>query len=121
MDGRPAGSPRVDSDDEREGIDENFCQPPLLLPLSRAGAAPPELPGLGAEPQFELPRVSEFWPERWNPLFELVFPGRAVSRPLPVDPPTCRLPFEICDCPRPSPPFDDRGAVAVVPRAEKKC
>jgi hypothetical protein len=34
---------------------ENLCQPPLLLPLSRDGVAPPELPGRGAEPQVELP------------------------------------------------------------------
>jgi hypothetical protein len=61
------------------------------------------------------------WPKRWNPLFdllfELVFPGRATSRPFPVDLPSCRLAFEICDCPR----ANECGAVAVVPRAEKKC
>ena len=44
----------------------------------------------GAEPEFELPRVSEFWLKRWNPLFELVFPGRATSRPFPR-PPACRF------------------------------
>src|ERR1700675_2792546 len=50
---------RVDSEDGRAGIGENLCQPPpLLLPLLRAGTEPPELPGLGADPQFELPRVS---------------------------------------------------------------
>jgi hypothetical protein len=46
----------MDSEEDR-GIGENFCHPPLLLPLSRAGAEP-EVPGLGAEPKFELPRVS---------------------------------------------------------------
>lgn len=97
---RPADPPGpADSEDERGAIGENFCQPPpLLLPLSRAAVEPPELPGLGADPEFELPCVSELWLERWNPLFELVFPGLAT---FPVD-----LPFD---------------PVAVVPRAEKKC
>ena len=69
---------------------------------------------------FELPRTSEFWLKRWNPPFEpvreLVFPGRGASRTFPVGLPTCRPPFEICDSTRP----DDRGPPAVVPRAEKK-
>jgi hypothetical protein len=63
-----------------------------LLPLSRLGVEP-ELPDLGAEPQFELPRGSgragplfvgkverdcptlfgPDWPKRRNPLFELLF------------------------------------------------
>jgi hypothetical protein len=38
---------------------ENLCQPPLLLPLSRAGVEPLELPGRGADPQGELPCGSE--------------------------------------------------------------
>lgn len=38
---------------------ENLCQPPLLLPLSRAGVEPVALPGRGADPQFELPCGSE--------------------------------------------------------------
>jgi hypothetical protein len=62
------------------------------------------LPGLVGELALELPRVSVllpvllsvFWLDRWKPLFELPF-----SRPFPVD-----LPFV---------------AVAVLPRAEKKC
>jgi hypothetical protein len=74
----------------------------LLLPLLRAGIGPPELPDLGTDPQFELPRVSgregdgrekelfcgltgrdpaillcpafcPDWPKRWNPLFEPLF------------------------------------------------
>jgi hypothetical protein len=113
IDVRPADSPglpdsRIDSEDERGGIGENFCQPPL----SRAGVEPPELPDLGADPEFELPRVSEFlpgfWPKRWDPLlesalkpaFELPFPGRETSRLFPAD-----LPF----------------VSPAVPRAEKKC
>jgi hypothetical protein len=97
-----------------------------LLPFSRAVVEPPELPGLGAEPQFELPRVSELLSgllselglERWNPLFELLLPGRETSRPFPLDLPSCRLPFETCcDCPR----SEERDAAAVLPRAEKKC
>lgn len=112
----------ADSDDERAGIGENFCQPPLLPPPSRAEVEPPELPALDADPTFELPRVSTLlsvllsallsvllsvlWLDRCNPLFEftfaVLFPGRATSRPLPVD----RL-------------FD---AAAVAPRlVEKKC
>ena|SRR5271167_2684794 len=94
---RPADSPALldspalaDSEAERAGIGENFCQPPL--------------PGLEADPAFELPRVSalrsEFWLDRFS-----------------VDLPLCRLRFEICDSSRP----DERDAVAVVPRAEKKC
>ena len=146
MAGRPAGSLDLDPEDERGGIDENFCHPPPLpLLLARADIEPPELPGLGAEPQFELPRVSgragELFPgpverdgappfgsdglKRRNPLlepaldliFELPFPGFATSRPFPVNPPTCRLPFDICDGPRP----EDRDGVPEVPRAEKKC
>ena len=31
------------------------------------------------------------------------------------------MPFDICDCPRPCPRSNDRGAVPEVPRAEKKC
>jgi len=77
----------------------------LLLPLSRAVVELPELPALAAEPAFALPRVSEPWLERWYGLFELAFeppfPGLATSPPFPVDR-----------------PFD---AVAVLPRAEKKC
>jgi hypothetical protein len=102
---RPADSPALpdpDSEDERGAIGENFCQPPLLPPLSRAVVELPELPALDAEPAFELPRVSEPWLERWYGLFELAeppFPGLAVS--FPVDR-----------------PFD---AAAVLPRAEKKC
>jgi hypothetical protein len=96
---RPLAPPGLaDSEDEREGIGENFCQPPLLLPLPRAVVELAELPGLDADPEFELARVSDLWPERWNPLFELVFPGLAT---FPVD-----LPFD---------------AAAVLPRAEKKC
>jgi hypothetical protein len=122
MDGRAAGSPRDDPEDERWGIGENFCQPPPLpLLVARADIEPPELPGLGVEPQFELLRVSEFRLKRRDPLFELVFPGRATSRPFPVKPPGCRLPFEICDCPRPCPLSNDRDVAAVAPRAEKKC
>jgi hypothetical protein len=98
MDGRPAGSLDLDPEDERGCIGENFCQPPPLpLLLARADIEPPELPGLGAEPQFELLRGSEFWLKRWDPLFELVFPGRATSRPFPENPPACRLPFDVCD------------------------
>ncbi len=64
-DARPAGSPGLaDSEDERGGIGENLCQPPLLLPLSRADVELPELPGLDAVPGFELPRVSGLWPKR---------------------------------------------------------
>lgn len=124
---------------------ENLCQPPLPLPASRAGIDLVELPGLGAEPQFELPRVSgragelfirpvergcatvfcPDWLKRRNPLFgpvldlifELPLPGRATSRPFPVNLPAGRLLFEICDCPRPN----DRDAFPEVPRAEKKC
>src|SRR5271169_4375838 len=102
---RPADSPDLpDSEDDRGAIGENFCQPPLLPPLSRALADPPELPDLGADAEFELPRVSEplsglfpgLWLERWSPLFErtfepaleraservfaLPFPGLATSR-----------------------------------------
>jgi hypothetical protein len=82
------------------------------------------LPDLGAEPQFEFPRDGELfsgragrdpaavlcpdWPKRWNPLFELLFP---------LNPPFGRLTFEAGDCPRPN----ERDAVAVLPRAEKKC
>ncbi|MGA9506795.1 MAG: hypothetical protein WBV31_20315 [Terriglobales bacterium] len=108
---------------------ENFCQPPLL-PLSRADVEP-ELPGLGTEPQFELPRASaalsefelaEFWrPELWfersKPLFELPFPGRTAWRLLPLKLPVCCRVFETPDCPR----SIVREAVAAVPRAEKKC
>jgi hypothetical protein len=66
---RPLDSPglddsRIDSEDEREGIGENFCQPPLLLPLSRALVDAPELPDLGVDPEFALARVSGPWPER---------------------------------------------------------
>ncbi len=151
----------MDSEEDR-GIGENFCQPPPLFPLSRAGAEP-EVPGLGAEPKFELPRVCgrdielfsgragrdpmlddpvfddltlddpamvlcPVCPKRRNPLFELtvepifdltfepVFPGLATSRPLPVNPPFCRLEFATCG--RPS--STERDA-AVLPRAEKKC
>ncbi len=108
IDPRPADSPdRPDSEDDRGGIDENFCQPPLLP--SRPGDEPPALPDLDADSALELPRasklrselLSEVWLERWNPLFELLFPGRETSRPLPID-----LPF---------------AAVLVFPRAEKKC
>ena len=123
---RPADPlPRVVSEDGRDGIGENFCQPPpLLLPLSRPVVEPPELPDLLAEPQFELPRVSardgELFsgrPERWKPLFELLFPGLAPSRLFPPNPPFGRLTFEPCDCLRPN----ECDAVAVPPRAEKKC
>lgn len=90
---RPAASPLPDSAEERGDIGENFCQPPpLLLPPSRAAV---ELPGLAAEPAFELPRdsalLSELWFARWNPLFEPLFP---------ID-----LPFD----------------AVVAPRVEKKC
>src|SRR5208337_2476947 len=101
MDGRPVGVLRADSEDAREGIGVNLCQPPLL---ARVLIGPPELPGRGVEPRFELPRASEFWLKRWDPPFEpvraLLFPGRATSRPFPIDLPP---------------------AVPVVPRAEKKC
>jgi len=87
------------------------------LPLSRPDIEPVELPGLGAGPEFALPRATEllsgllpeFWLKRWKPLFErafelvleLPFPGRGTSRPFPID----RL-----------------FAVALaLPRAEKKC
>jgi len=104
VEARPADSPALADDsveDERAGIGENFCQPPL-----RAAAEPPELPGLPADPEFELPRASEpvselfseICPERWKPPFELAFPGRATLFPADL-------------------PFD---AVAV-PRVEKKC
>jgi hypothetical protein len=43
----------------------------LLLPPSRADVEPtevePELPGRGADPQFELPRVSECDAEPFSP------------------------------------------------------
>jgi len=57
MDGLPADSPRadserVDSEDARGGIGVNLCHPPLL---PRVAAEPLELPGLGAEPMFDLP------------------------------------------------------------------
>ena len=84
-----------------------------------------ELPGLDTDPEFELPRVSAPWLERWIALFELglnlPFPGRATSRLFPVDLPSCRLAFEICDCPRSEDSEDDRVAAAVAPRDEKKC
>lgn len=121
---------------------ENFCQPPpLLLLFPRPVAEPSELLGRDAELQFELPRVSERdgelfpgpaerdpatlfcpdWPKLRDPLleliFELLFPGLAPSRPCPVNPPFGRLMFEADDCPRPN----ERDAVAVLPRAEKKC
>jgi len=63
MEPRPADSPDLpdsdlpDSEDDRGGIGENFCQPPLLL-FSRPDVEP-ELPGLDADPEFELPRASE--------------------------------------------------------------
>ena len=119
----------------------NFCQLPLLPPFPRATGEPPELPGLGAVPQFELPRASgrdgglfpdppecdpatvfcPDWPKRWSPLFELplelLFPGRGTSRLFPAELPTCRLLFAICDCPRPA----ERVVTALLPRAEKKC
>jgi hypothetical protein len=141
IDARPADSPALVDSDEREGIGENLCQPPpFVLPLARAGAELPALPGLGAEPQVELPRVSgragelfagpaerdpATWfgpdsPKRRKPLFELVFEalfsGLATSRPLPAGLAACRLLFEIC-APRRS---NERDAVAVLPRAEKK-
>jgi hypothetical protein len=143
MDGRPNDSLDLDPEDGRDGIGENFCQPPL--PPSRAGIELAELPGLGAEPLFELPRVSgrvgelflgpverdcamvfcPDWLKRRNPLFELALdlkfelalPGLATSRPFPVNRPAGRLLFDICDCPRPN----DRDAAPEVPRAEKKC
>ncbi len=100
IDARPADSPALpDSADERGAIGENLCQPPLLPLLSRAGVEPPELPDLVTDPAFEP-----------------VFPGRATSRVLPVLP-SCRLAFETCDGPR----ADELAAVAVLPRAEKKC
>lgn len=126
MYGRAPDAPgRADSEDERGAIGENFCQPPpLLLPRSRALAEPPELPNLGADAEFELPRASEslsglfpgLWLERWIPLFErtfepalertservlaLPFPGLATSRLFPI-----ALLF----------------AALVAPRDEKKC
>jgi hypothetical protein len=84
----------------------------LLLPFSRAGVEPAELPVLGADPELELPRVSallsELWPKRGdrlfegllNPAFELPFPGRETSRLFPADVPL---------------------VAPVAPRAEKKC
>lgn len=117
---RPDDSPALldsEEEDERGAIGENFCQPPLL-PLSRVVVDPPELPGLAAEPAFELPRDSklrsELWLECWSPLFELtfelalectfapVFPGLA---PPPSRPVSADLPLD----------------APVVPRAEKKC
>ena len=87
------------------------------------------MPGLDADPEFELPRISAPRLERWIPLFEplfelvfeLPFPGRETSRLFPVDLLSCRLAFEICDCPRSEDNEDERVAAAVVPRAEKKC
>lgn len=64
----PDAPGRADSEDDRGGIGVNRCQPPL----SRVVVELFELPGLGAETAFELPRDSELWPKRWNPLFELV-------------------------------------------------
>ena len=99
IDVRPLDSTDLlDSEAERAGIGENFCQPPLLLPPSRAVVDP-----LGLAAEFELPRASALWPKRWDPLldpmFELPFPGLETSRLFPVD-----LPF-----------------IPLAPRAEKKC
>jgi hypothetical protein len=60
--GRPsAGLPpplvgRADSDDECEGICENLCHPPPLLPFSRPIVELPELLGLPTGSELELPR-----------------------------------------------------------------
>jgi hypothetical protein len=57
---RPDGSPdlpgsRLDSEDERGGMGENFCQPPpLVLPRDDVGL---ELPGLAAAPELLLVSV----------------------------------------------------------------
>jgi hypothetical protein len=79
------------------------------------------LPDLYADPEFELLRVSALWLKRWDPLLELAFglpfPGLETSRPFPAGLPSCRLTFDICDCPRST----ERVPVAVLPRAEKKC
>ena len=119
IDPRPADSPDLTgSEDDRGGMDENLCQPPLL-PFARPDVAAPELPGRYAVPELADPpkslpaTLSEVGLERWNPVFErepallleLVFPGRESSRPFPID-----LPFATAD---------------VLPRlalwAEKKC
>lgn len=76
----------MDSEEDR-GIGENLCQLPPLLLLSRAGAEP-EVPALGAELQFELPRVSG----RDTALFS----GRAGRDPMLDDPATVCSP----DCPK---------------------
>src|SRR5450631_559782 len=104
---RPIASGLAGPDDARGDIGENFCQPPpLLLPFPRALGELPELPGRGAEPQFELPRVSWrdgelFRPVERDPapLFKLLFNPPLPGRPFPNDR-----------------PFDP---VAVLPRAEK--
>jgi hypothetical protein len=122
IDVRPADSPALpdpDSEDEREGIGENLCQPPpLLFPLSRADVEPPELPRVSGRDEelfcgpVERDPAAVFcpdWPKRWDPLFERLFelmfelllPGRETSRLFPAD-----LLFD---------------AAAVVPWAEKKC
>jgi hypothetical protein len=112
IDVRPPGPPGLaDSEDERGGIGENFCQPPpLLLPRSRAAVEPLELiraSGRAGElfsRPVERDPATGFCPDcpkRRKPLFELVLPGRATSRPFPID-----LPFD---------------PAALVPRAEKKC
>lgn len=111
---RPPGSPpredsaRLDSDDERGDIGENFCQPPLLLPLAREVDEP----------------LSAVELDRSNPRLVLEFelPLRDSSRPLPIELRFDELPIDAL-------PFDDRPLAelplkdrpAVVPRAEKKC
>jgi len=90
----------MDSEEDR-GIGENFCHPPLLLPLSRAGAERAGADGSGRDtelfsgragrdpmlddPMFDDPVWDDLtlddpatvcspdWPKRRNPLFELTF------------------------------------------------
>jgi len=74
------------------------------LPLSRVDVEPP---GLGADPEFELPRPSEppieVGRDPWNPLFERVF-GPVPELPFPID-----LPFAI------------DPVLPLAPWVEKKC
>jgi hypothetical protein len=103
-DARPADSlalpdsPRPGSEDERGVIGENFCQPPLLLPPPRE---PAELPLLAVS--WLLPIERSFADLSLDDLSpdDLSFDDRVFADPLFND-----LPFD---------------AVAVAPRAEKKC
>ena len=119
---RPIDSPAlpdVSEEGERDDIGENLCQPPLLPP-SRPEVVP-QLPGLAAVPEVELPRGPELPSElgpafglgRSNPRFtlllELTLPDRATSRPFPI------VPFDALPFDAAKPPF------RLVPEAEKKC